>query len=366
MQTEIKYVNAFNSIPGVGPGTLHTLKNYFGSYENAWRAETAVFKQIPLQEKVVQAIEWKRPSLHPDRELEKLIKENMWLATPDDHGFPESLKEIPHPPALIYGKGTPPWASAGIVPDRSVAIVGTRKPTAYGLETLGSIIHDLVQANIYIVSGLAFGIDTRAHETTVEAQGKTIGVLGSGLDRESIYPQQNCGLAERMIKSGGAILSEYAPGTPPLKEHFPQRNRIISGLSKGILVVEARERSGALITARLALEQGRDVFAIPGSIFSSPSLGPNKLIQEGAKLVLDAGDILEEIGIEYTKGDAKEPTDIDEHSQKLLRLLEEPLGVDMLKQKTGLDTAIIVSSLSLLELKGLVRNFGSGTYQKIN
>ena len=245
----------------------------------------------------------------------------------------------------------------------SLAIVGTRRPTSYGMEVAEKLSRELVEAGATIVSGLAMGIDGRAHEAAVDAKGTTIAVLGSGLDDMSLFPPEHRGLARRIVESGNALVSEYAPGTPAVKEHFPARNRIISGLSRGVIVVEARERSGALITARFALEQNRDVFAVPGSMFSPTSAGPHALIREGAKIVRTAQDILEEFGIEYTNS-AQGGAPIEEKEKLLLELLEEPLSVDLIKEKTGMETAAIVATLSLLELKGHIRNFGD-RYQKI-
>lgn len=360
--TDLKFLNALNSIPNVGAVTLRALKNKFGSYEAAWNSNPAEFEALGLREDILRAILWKKPSLRPDQEIAKLVRENIWTLTENDTDFPPALREIPSPPVIIYGRG-----EIKLLAEKNLfAVVGTRKPTSYGLEATSILARELTEAGITIVSGLAMGIDARAHETAVENKGKTIAVLGSGIDQNSIFPPENRSLARRIIESGGTIISEYAPGTPAVKEHFPARNRIISGLSKGVLVVEAREKSGALITAGLALEQNREVFALPGSIFSLASAGPNKLIQQGAKAVTSAKDILEELGIDYNK--RREETDelIDEKERLLLELLSEPFGIDLLKEKTGLDTSTIVASLSLLELKGRIKNMGGDTYQRVN
>lgn len=357
--TELKFLNALNLIPGIGPKTLELLKIRFKSYEAVWHAGESDLGASQINSQALRTILWKQPSINPDHEMEKLIKENIWLLTRDDPQYPSYLKEIANAPILLYGRGELPNTQI------SIAAVGTRKPTAYGLEVTESITRELSLSNICINSGLALGIDTRAHETALENNGKTIAVLGSGLDRNSIYPSENRGLLERIVRSGGTILSEYAYGTPALKEHFPQRNRIISGLSRGVIVIEAREKSGALITARFALEQNREVFAIPGSIFSTTSHGPNTLIQQGAKLITSAKDILEELGIEYTKNEEQyEDKLLNKEESILLQMLEEPLTIDNMKNKTGLETRTIVTSLSLLELKGKVRTVGSDTYQR--
>lgn len=361
MGSDLKFLNALNCIPGVGPATLQFLKNHFGSYEEAFRASDSLLETLPLDPRAKKAIQWKRPSINPDREMERMIRDGVWLLGMNDNGYPSLLKEIPNPPAVLYGRGT----LAPLATLLAIGVVGTRKPTQYGLEATAHLVSDLARNKIVIVSGLATGIDTRAHETALESTTPTIGALGSGLDYASLFPQENVGLARRIVDSGGAIISEYALGTPALKEHFPQRNRIIAGLSRGVLIVEAKERSGALITARFALEQNREVFALPGSIFSLNSAGTHRLIQEGAKLVRTAEDLLEELGIEYTNGRTRAEEAVGERERMLLELLHEPLAVDFIKEKTGFETAAIVTSLSLLELKGLVRNMGSDTYQKI-
>lgn len=364
MNRDIKFLNAFNSIPGVGPATIRTLKNHFGDYESAWRAEDATLEHLGIAPIPLRSILWKRPSTNPDREMEKLIKENIWLITEEDQNYPPQLKEIAYPPLCLYGRGMPQW-SEDLSMNRCFAVVGTRRPTQYGLEATETLTQELAAAGLTIVSGLATGIDTRAHEAALISGGKTIAVVGSGLDSFSLFPQENRGLARRIQNAGSTLLSEYAPGTPALKEHFPQRNRIISGLSRSVLIVEARERSGALITARLALEQNRDVFAIPGSIFSPLSRGTHALIQEGAKLVTSAKDILEEFGIEYTKSTPSDIAALTKEEEAILTLLIEPCAVDHLKAKTQFETSTIVASLSMLELKGLIKNMGNDTYQKI-
>jgi len=305
---------------------------------------------------------WKKPSLHPDQEMVKLVRENIWLITEEDANFPPLLREIPSPPTILYGRG-----NLKLLKEKTLlAVVGTRKPTQYGLEATSVLVRELTEAGIIIVSGLAMGIDARAHDTAIENKGRTIAVLGSGVDQNSIFPPENRNLARRLLESNGAIISEYAPTTPAVKEHFPARNRIISGLSQGVLVIEAREKSGALITARLALDQNREVFALPGSIFSLVSVGPNRLLKQGAKAVVSVQDILEELGIDYNKVRNENNGLLNEKEQLLLELLAEPLGVDLIKEKSGLDISTIIASLSLLELKGRVSNLGGNTYRKIN
>ena len=360
MQTDVKYLHALASIPSVTGKTLRILAAYFSSFEEAWRADEGDFQRAGLDEKTITAISWKRPSLDPDREMETLVRKSIWLIRETDSDYPLLLAQIPNPPFILYGTGRATLFESQI----PLGVVGSRKPTSYGIQATETITETLARAGACIISGLALGIDAIAHRTAVEAGGATIAVLGSGIDNESLYPPSNQGLARRITESGGAVISEYPPGTPALKEHFPARNRIISGLSKGILVVEAQEKSGALITARFALEQNRDVFAVPGSIFSLSSKGTNALIQEGAKLVSCGEDILKEYGIEYTTNTGSlEP--LDETEERILVVLAESRTVDDIKALTGLDTPAIIASVSLLEMKGRIRAIEGERYERI-
>lgn len=362
---ELKFLNAFNSIAGVGPATLRALNTRIGSLETAWCADEATLRQAGIEPKIIQLILARRPALDPSKELEKLVREGIWLVAEEDPRFPVSLKEIPHAPLLLYGKGNIAALTGKEMSSPSVAVVGTRRPTPYGLEATEMLVGALAERGITIVSGLAIGIDTKAHKTALSRQGRTIAVLGSGIDEQSLFPPENRGLARRIIESDGAVVSEYPLGMPAFKEHFPQRNRIISGLTVGTLVVEAREKSGALITARFALEQNREVFAVPGPLFSPTSHGPHRLIQEGAKLVHSYEDILEELGIEYNKSELRESGALDEKEKMMLALLEGPRSVDEIKATTKMETGAIIASLSMLELKGCIRNLEGDTYQKI-
>ena len=286
-----KYFNAFNLIEGIGPITFKKILNHFNHLSNAWSSNINEFNQIGLNKSVIEQIRIKRPKINPDWEMEKLLKENIDLITIQDKNYPKLLKEIYAPPALLYIKGN-------LEPNDkiSIGIVGTRNPSSYGNQITPLITKDLSNFGLTIISGLAKGIDTLAHQATLNANGRTIAVLGTGIDKKSIYPAINIQLAEE-ITHKGALISEFPIGTQPAAQNFPQRNRIISGLSLGVLVIEASEKSGSLITARNALEQNRDVFAIPGNVFSINSLGPNKLIKMGAKLVSQANDIIEELNL---------------------------------------------------------------------
>ena len=280
-----------------------------------------------------------------------------------DKNFPRLLTEIPSCPRQLYVRGELRKE------EHCLSIVGTRKPTRYGVETAEKIIRGLSRSSrLTIVSGLASGIDTVAHSEAVKNGLRTIAVLGSGIDHCSIFPPQNKNLADKIVSSGGAVISEYPEGAPGLPHHFPERNRIIAGLSLGTLVVEAKEKSGALITARLALEQNREVFAVPGSIFSLNSCGPHMLIKKGAKAVTAADDILEELSVPVMKNLETEKRDeaVGREEKIILTLLsDEPRSVHEIKGETEFSTSGILSALTVLELKGLVKKTGADQWSKI-
>ena len=358
--TELIFLNALNSIPGVGVATLRLLKNRVGSFEHAWRGNVSSLAFGAFQKPIQQIINT-RASLNPEQQFKELERHAIWMIAEDDPSFPSQLREIPHAPLFLYGKG-----ERFDVNRTHVGIVGTRRPTAYGKEVTANISTGLAHHGLTIVSGLAVGIDTIAHEAALDVKSPTIAVIGSGLDERSLFPQQNIQLSRRIVASSGTVVSEYAPGTPPLKEHFPLRNRIIAGLCRGVCVIEARERSGALITAQCALEQNRDVFAVPGSIFSPTSQGANLLIQQGAKLILRAQDICEEWGIKpIGSSHAISDANLDNDTKIMIQLLEQELTVDELQEKTKFDTPLLMSLLTLLELKGYIRAVGNNAFQKI-
>ncbi|TSC69018.1 MAG: DNA processing protein [Parcubacteria group bacterium Gr01-1014_66] len=364
-EQELISLHAFNHIPGVSSSILRLLKNHLGDFKTAWRQDARAFTKIDIPDSVQQMISAKRPFIDPHQAWDALKNEKIWLVCEEDEEYPKLLHEIPHKPYALYGKGDHNLLSSLTPQICSIAIVGTRRPTRQGIEITNTIARDLACAGCIIISGLAQGIDATAHRGALDAGGKTIGILGSGMDRASFFPQENWQLAERMAAEGGVVLSEHRPGVHARAYHFPQRNRIISGCARGALVVEAREKSGARITARFALEQNRDIFAIPGSPFSPTAFGPNQLIRDGAKLVTSATDILQEYGIVSTRTVHDQQTLLSPDAILLLPLLEEPTSVDIIKTYTNLAPEVILATLSLLELQGAVRHLGQGMYQKI-
>ena len=273
-----------------------------------------------------------------------------------DKNYPKFLKKIKNAPAVIYYRGE-------LNPsEQCFAIVGTRMFSPYGKQVALEMAEDLAEAELIIVSGLAPGIDTFAHTATVERRKRTIAVLGTGVDEKSIYPQSNLKLAQRILETGGCLISEYPPGTRGTQFTFPQRNRIISGISLGVLVVEAKQKSGALITANWARSQGRKVFAIPGPIHSSNSKGCHYLIKNGAKLVENANDILKELNLPLKELSSFYEGENEEESLILKALKEEALYIDRIIEKTKLSAATVASTLAILEIKNKVRNLGGNIY----
>ena len=356
--TDHPYFNAFNLIPQIGSVRLRKLLNFFPDLETAWRAASSDLAQSGLDVNVVEKILEARTALDPHTEFAKLENKKIRLISFNDEEYPKLLKEIPNPPMVLYilGEFLPQDQMA-------IAVVGTRKYSVYGKQVAQELVGNLVRANLTIVSGLALGIDALAHKTTVDHAGRTIAVLACGLD--SIYPASNRMIAQEILQNNGAIISEMPLGTPPLKHHFPYRNRIISGMSLGTVVIEAASDSGSLITAQHALDQNRQVFAVPGSIFNPGSVGPNNLLKMGAKAVTSAADILEELNLEgvQTQLITQEIIGDNEEEEMILKFLRrEPTHVDLVVKSSGLPAATVAATLMIMEMKGKVRNLGANQY----
>lgn len=354
-----KYHIALNNFSKFGPVRLKKLKKYFPSLEIAFKANLNELLKAGIEQSIAEEFISTRPNIDPDNLLDNLYKENINIITLEDINYPKLLKEIYNPPELLYYKGETK------ADEFTLAIVGTRKYSTYGKQVVDRMVSKLSENNLTIVSGLALGIDSLAHSACLEKNNRTIAVLGTGLDKQNIYPSSNRYLAEKIVDQGGAIVSEFPLGTPPLKHHFPQRNRIISGLSLGTLVIEAGIKSGALITAYLALEQNREVFAVPGSIFSETSKGPNSLITKGAKPIISAEEIIEALNL--TKAtefiQTKEIIGETENEKNILaHISNEPTHIDELVRLTKLDTSTINSTLVVMEMKGMVKNLGAMQY----
>ncbi len=352
-----KYLIAFSRVPGIGRAKLSQMESYFGHLERAWTADGRELAEAGLEPKLVHEVISRRPKLSPDGEMELLERHGVAAIPRQDRKYPSLLKEIDDPPPVLYVKGS-------ILPQdaTSLAVVGTRRATVYGKEVATRITSDLVAAGVTIVSGLAKGIDTVAHRSALEAGGRTIAIFGCGLD--IIYPVENTKLAADVLDHG-ALISEHPIGVKPERYHFPRRNRIMSGISLGVLAVESDLSSGTRFTVEHALEQGREVFTVPGSIFSRNSEGPHRWIQEGAKLVTRVEDILEELNLAAVgqQLEMKEliPGSADEDI--LIKLLSvEPRHIDEVTRLSGLPINTVSSTLAMMELKGVVRQVGQMSY----
>lgn len=352
------YWLALSRVQGLGSGRIQHLLSRFGSLRRAWHSDDTELLFAGLPRSVAEELLRSRRRIDPQAQADLLDRRGV-TALPLTHPeYPERLRHISSPPPVLYVRGALLECDS-----LAVAVVGTRRPTRYGLEATRRIVAGLAASGVTVVSGLALGIDAAAHEAALDSGGRTLAVLGSGVD--VIYPVRHQGLAARVVENG-ALLSEYPLGTRPDARNFPPRNRIISGMCHGVLVVEAGDRSGALITVQFALEQGRDTYAVPGGIFWPMSRGTNRLIQRGeAKLVTCAEDVLEEMDLQLVAAQAEVrlamPTD-DNERRVLSCLSPDPLHVDEIGRSSGLPVATVSSTLALLELKGLARSVGGMHY----
>jgi DNA processing protein len=353
-------------IEGLGVRGAHKLVEHFGSPQAAYMASLTELESCGLPAHVAQAVFAQAGLKEAEKELEGAAKAEARVLTYASEDYPPLLKQIPDPPLILYVRG-----DVKVLSRHAVAIVGTRRPTAYGSQVAHRLAHDLAQRLLVIVSGMARGIDSAAHHGALEAKGKTVAVFGSGID--VIYPRENKRLVEQMLESG-AVISEFPLGTSPAPENFPIRNRIISGLSLGVVVVEAAEYSGSLITARLAVEQNREVFAVPGNITSAQSFGPNHLIKQGAKLVDQWMDVVEEFPAEVrmqllppalasevvtataeTVSLFAQSLSPDQKAVFEVLRADEPLFVDAIVGAVELSHPRVLAALLELEMSGLIR-----------
>jgi len=336
-----------SQLPGVGPGTIRRWVERVGSAEIVWRYLPAFLESRAAQDEILAA--WR--SLKPDAIVATARGKGMAVIAMRDPSFPSLLRTIPDPPPALFVRGRLDEAPA-------VAIVGSRRATPYGRAAAEQLAADLALAAITVVSGLARGIDGAAHRAAIEGGGRTVAVLGCGAD--VVYPREHRQLADA-VAAQGALVSEFAPGTPPLPSHFPRRNRLISGLALGVVVVEGAEDSGSLVTVDYALEQGREVFAVPGSIFSLRSRAPHSLLRQGAHVAETVADIQQELGLAITASGRDESIAAprsggDAGEARLLETLEGgPASFDELVEATALPAARVVSLVTVLEMRGLVQ-----------
>lgn len=354
---------ALNMIRGIGPRLAHQLLAEYATPSGIFAASRRSLERLGVKGETILELRGGEVLAKANAEMERLEAMGFELFSLGDEEYPALLREIHDPPLVLYARGS--WREAVARP--CLAVVGSRRSSSYGVNAAQSLARELAGSGLTIVSGLARGIDAAAHRGALEAKGRTIAVVGTGLD--STYPREHGSLATE-IAASGALISEFPLGTPPLPQNFPYRNRILSGLSFGVLIVEAAEHSGSLITARMATEQGRDVFAVPGNITSQTSFGPNYLIKDGARLVQCGRDILEELprllrdellGIasiadEPAQADI-EPIILDETERQVLDLLtpDAPAHIDQLLIASGLSSPVMMNALLGLEMKDRIR-----------
>lgn len=354
------YWVGFNLVKGIGAVRLRNLIQHFGDVETAWHASPQEMRAAGLGPKLIETVQQVRAGVSLELVWERVHSLGIQVLTWEDEAYPRRLKEIDQPPPVLYLRDNlqpeDEWA---------VAIVGTRGITAYGRQVTAEIASVLARRGVTVISGLARGIDAEAHKAALNAGGRTLAVLGSGVDQ--IYPPEHRQLANQIIASG-ALMSDYAPGTPPDGVNFPPRNRIISGLSMAVIVIEAGERSGALITAEFAADQGREVFAVPGNINAPKSVGCNRLIHQGARPLLTPEDVLESLDLASFQQQrvARAVLPKDEVEARLLSVLtREPMHVDDIRARVDMPIEKVSATLALMELKGMVRQLGGMNFVAI-
>lgn len=359
--TEKVSLCALHAVKGVGNKSLFNLKNYFGSFERALAAGPNELQKVLLSPNLTDDIIKFRSNI--DIYMSFLVNEGIEVISIEEEAYPDKLRNVYNPPYLLYSKG-----DIRLLGQDSIAIVGARAATMYGQKVAFQFGQELALNNIVTISGLARGIDTRAHKGALDVDGPTIAVLGSGIN--VIYPKDNTDLYNKICEEG-LVITEFPPNVPPEPGNFPRRNRIISGLSYGVVVVEAKTKSGALITADFALEQGRDVFAVPGPVTSKNSEGTNNLIKQGAKLVSTVGDILEEyphlVSKSLKKMEQAELLFFDEAEEKVLKLLDfEPVHFDIILNEISFNVGELSAVLLNLEFKGIVKSMPGNYYVKVS
>ncbi len=361
MRDDLAYWLALARFGGFGPVRMQKLARRFPSMQKAFEAGATSLLEAGIEPDVAHRFLQERIHLNPEAELERVKKENVQVITFLDPEYPPLLKTLYDPPALLHMRGTLADPAR-----KHLAVVGSRKASGYGKDVVRLLIEPLAAAGVVIVSGLAYGIDAFAHQAALDVGGTTIAVLGSGVDHDSIYPSANRALASQILAHGGALVSEFPLGTSPLKQHFPIRNRILAGMCQGTLVIEAAIKSGSLITARAALEGGRDVYAVPGSIHSPLSEGPNNLIKMGAIPVTRPSDIYEIPADSSSVSTTSFKPANEEEKEILVALAHTTRHIDELVQLAKKEPSVIARTITMLEMKGAIRHDGGQYYSKVN
>lgn len=342
---------------GLAPMEALAIARAFPRLETAWQADPAALAAAGVPPATAARVTAARRTIAPDDLMQGAAAAGINLCTLLDADYPALLRQIPDPPIVLFYRGS----MSALAP--AVAVVGTRRPTDYGRQVAAQLSRDLAAAGVTIVSGLALGIDSCAHQAALQASGCTVAVLGGGVDTATLYPPSNAGLAAAIVHAGGAVLAEYPPGTPSLPYRFPLRNRIIAGCCLATIVVEAPVKSGALITARAAVDYNREVLAVPGRITEPNAEGPNGLIANGAALIRTASDVAAVLGLPWTKR-ATPPPPNDAPGAAVLDCLTEPLTFNELQRLAGLGAAATAAAVTRLEVQGHVRRLPSGKYYR--
>lgn len=352
----LAFLLALSLVDGLGPLRLQKIIEHYQDPKLAWEDNPQNIKQLKIPQSSIDILKNLRIKLNPEKYLEQVLTSGIKVLSFFDSDYPQTLKNIYNPPIILFYKGQI------LEKDQfSISIVGTRKITSYGTLVTEKLTSELVAQNLTIISGLARGVDTIAHQTAINQKGRTIAVLGGGLNY--IFPSDNQRLASKIINGQGAIISEYHPDAPSLPRNFPQRNRIIAGLSLATLVTEADFNSGSLITAKLAAEQGKEVFAVPGPITSAVSNGAMSLIKDGAKLVSSTKDILEELGIEPKIKVVVDVSNLSVDEKQIIECLSlESKHIDEVCRQLKKEISLVSALLLKMEIQGLVKNLGQGTY----
>ncbi|SCY14759.1 DNA-processing protein DprA [Alkaliphilus peptidifermentans] len=352
-----------NHVGGISSKRLNNLTEYFGSLQELWKADELHIKKALNNNRIIaESLIKNRNKNYLNELIHKITEKDIRAVTIYDHEYPDKLKCIYDPPYVIYIKGRL------ILDNPKIAIVGARKASTYGRWAAFHFARELALWGVGTVSGMALGVDTEAHKGSLAEKMNTIAVLGCGVDL--CYPASNSQLMLEILNNNGCILSEYPPGTPPMKHHFPARNRIISGLSDGVFIVEAAEKSGAIITVDFALEQGKEVFALPGNINNSQSKGTNSLIKDGAKIVLEVDDLLDELKKDYSLLNRKENirvnVSLSDKEAKIYNIIKkEPIHIDLIVHSSGMKISELNPILTVLELKGFICQLRGKTFTVI-
>ena len=358
MNSELQYWLGFSQITKIGPARFKKLIQHFDSLEQAWSASAYDIERAGIPHNIAEEIVLRRSQIEPNTLIGELVKNRVQAVTILDDDYPELLKNIPTAPPLLYFKGSLEQSQY------IISIVGTRKMTPYGKDVVEKLIQDIAPTGVVVVSGLAFGIDAQVHQSCIKHNCRTIAVVASGLDDQSMYPSRNRYIAKEIIKNNGTIFSENPLYTIPQKHDFPQRNRIIAGMSQLTIVVEAAEKSGSLITATQALDFNRDVGAVPGNIYSNTSVGCHEIIKKGAYPITSADDILSLLNIEKGEKNKKKISLTPEEKNIMKHISYTPMDIDSIAQATKLPIQQVLGVITQLEIKDCIKRASGNSFFK--